>query len=244
MMGLRAAVLGRSGGNIPPRPRAGALSCPSPAVLRAGVWTFPPARATVAHGRLRRVRAILLALLDTAIAAAFLLYPSRIARYYADYDRSVGPIRVITRPLVRYVESPANTWALRLIGSVWIVMGVFVLYFLRSVQVHARETLCAAFGERPPLTLGLPVTFGRTYRSKLRARAEEVTAWRRTDFNGWNSTCTRTRLRGCSRSTTRRSWRRTGGSLLSGRCWTRVRSRTASPSSGTGEAPISPRAGR
>ena len=113
-----------------------------PPFLRAGVWTFPPARATVAHGRLRRVRAVLLALLDTAIAAAwlmigaaFLLYPSRIVRYYADYvrNRSVGPIRVMTRPLVRYVERPANTWALRLTGIVWIVMGLFVLYFLRSV---------------------------------------------------------------------------------------------------------------
>ena len=82
----------------------------------------------------------MLALLDTAIAVAwlaigcaFLFYPRQIARYYADYgrNRTVGPIRVIARPLARYMESSANVWNLRLVGVVWIGMGVLVLYFLR-----------------------------------------------------------------------------------------------------------------
>ncbi len=83
---------------------------------------------------------MLLALLDTAIAAlwlligaALLLYPRRIARYYADYarDRTVGPIRTIARPLARYIRSPTNVWSLRLTGIIWIAMGAFVVYFLR-----------------------------------------------------------------------------------------------------------------
>jgi transposase InsO family protein len=83
---------------------------------------------------------VLLALLDTALAAlwlligaALLLYPRRIARYYADYarERTVGPIRSIARPLARYIRSPANVWSLRLTGIVWIAMGAFLLYFLR-----------------------------------------------------------------------------------------------------------------
>ncbi len=89
---------------------------------------------------MRCVRAVLLALLDTAIAAlwlligaALLLYPRRIARYYADYarDRTVGPIRTIARPLARYIRSPTNVWSLRLTGIIWIAMGAFVVYFLR-----------------------------------------------------------------------------------------------------------------
>ena len=86
------------------------------------------------------VRAVLLTILDAAIAAlwvligvALLLYPRQIARYYADYarDRSVGPLRAIARPLARYIQSPANVWSLRLTGIIWIAMGAFVLYFLR-----------------------------------------------------------------------------------------------------------------
>ena len=82
----------------------------------------------------------MLALLDTAIAAlwlligaALLLYPRQIARYYADYvrDSTVGPLRAIARPLERYIRSPANVWSLRLGGIVWIAMGAFLLYFLR-----------------------------------------------------------------------------------------------------------------
>ena len=83
---------------------------------------------------------MLLALLDTALAAlwlligaALLLYPRQIARYFADYvrDRTVGPLRAIARPLERYIRSPANVWSLRLSGIVWIAMGAFLLYFLR-----------------------------------------------------------------------------------------------------------------
>jgi hypothetical protein len=89
---------------------------------------------------LRCVRAVLLALLDTALAAlwlligaALLLYPRQIARYYADYvrNRTVGPLRTIARPLARYIESPLNLWSLRLAGISWIAMGAFVVYFLR-----------------------------------------------------------------------------------------------------------------
>jgi hypothetical protein len=88
---------------------------------------------------LRCVRAVLLALLDTALAAlwlligaALLLYPRQIARYYADYgrERTIGPIRRISRPLARYIESPANIWSLRLSGFIWLAMGAFVVYFL------------------------------------------------------------------------------------------------------------------
>ena len=89
---------------------------------------------------MRCVRVVLLALLDTALAAlwlligaALLLYPRQTARYYADYgrERTIGPIRRISRPLARYIESPANIWTLRLSGIIWIAMGAFVLYFLR-----------------------------------------------------------------------------------------------------------------
>jgi hypothetical protein len=85
------------------------------------------------------VRAVLLALFETALAAlwmligaALLLYPRQIARYYADYvrDRAVGPLRAISRPLARYIQSPVNVWSLRLTGIVWIAAGAFVLYFL------------------------------------------------------------------------------------------------------------------
>ena len=81
----------------------------------------------------------MLTLLDTAIAAVWLLigvallfYPRQIAHYYAAYvrNRTVGPLRVIARPLARYVQSPTNVWSLRLTGIVWIAMGVFLLYFL------------------------------------------------------------------------------------------------------------------
>jgi uncharacterized protein YjeT (DUF2065 family) len=86
------------------------------------------------------VNAVFLSILDAAIAIVWLaigyvllFYPRQIARYYADYwrNRIVGPIRTIARPVARYIESPANTWALRLAGVSWIVMGVLVLYFLR-----------------------------------------------------------------------------------------------------------------
>jgi uncharacterized protein YjeT (DUF2065 family) len=118
----------------------GALRLIPPNILRHRGHRYLIARATVAHGRLQRVRVVLLTLLDTAIAAvrlvigvALLLYPRQIARYYADHtrNRTVGPIRVIARPLARYIESPANIWSLRLTGIVWIAMGAFVLYFLR-----------------------------------------------------------------------------------------------------------------
>lgn len=81
----------------------------------------------------------MLTLLDAAIAAvwlligvALLLYPTQIARYYADYvrNRTAGPIRAIARPLARYVESPLNVWSTRIIGIGWIAMGVFLRYFL------------------------------------------------------------------------------------------------------------------
>lgn len=71
-----------------------------------------------------------------AIGYAFLFYPREIARYNANYikrsqDRALWPFRVVARPLVRYIESPANIRAMRVTGIVWIAMGVFMLYFLR-----------------------------------------------------------------------------------------------------------------
>jgi hypothetical protein len=41
MVGLRVKVLGRMGWTTSPHPRAGALSCPSPAILRAGLLRGP-----------------------------------------------------------------------------------------------------------------------------------------------------------------------------------------------------------
>lgn len=89
---------------------------------------------------MRYVGATFIVLLEVLIAAiwlligiAFLIYPRQITRYYADYNRNnvAGPLRVIARPLARYIESPVNVWTTRLIGVGWIVMGVFVVYFLR-----------------------------------------------------------------------------------------------------------------
>ena len=91
------------------------------------------------HARLQGVNALFFTIMDAVVAVAwlaigyaFLFYPRQIARYYADYGRehTRGPIRRISRPLARYIESPVNIWSLRLSGFIWIAMGAFVVYFL------------------------------------------------------------------------------------------------------------------